>query len=178
MKRFTNAGRTSIAAGNLYAGLSLALTLPDICGSLEDPGPGKSRQRYVSWCKAWLEPKYTRRVGSSRFGRELVFLSGEDCYKLRCSLIHSGSAEFDQPEAQSTSRIEFFDETSGSHLNRVKGADGTTFLQLKVSNFSHDIFDAVDKWDVATSSNSIVKINKGTLLTIRSAGDLAEFKFF
>jgi hypothetical protein len=43
MKRFTDAGRSSLKEGNNYAALSLALMLPDICASLEDPGPNKSR---------------------------------------------------------------------------------------------------------------------------------------
>ncbi len=51
MKRFTNAGRKSIAEDNLYAALTLALIIPDICGSLEDPGPGKSQKRYEAWFK-------------------------------------------------------------------------------------------------------------------------------
>jgi hypothetical protein len=46
MKRFTDAGRRAIADKNDYAALSLALMIPDICGSLEDPGPGKSQERY------------------------------------------------------------------------------------------------------------------------------------
>jgi hypothetical protein len=35
MKRFTDAGRRALRDNNLYAALSLALTIPDICGSLE-----------------------------------------------------------------------------------------------------------------------------------------------
>ena len=46
MNRFTDAGRRAIEDKNDYAALSLALMIPDICGSLEDPGPGKSRERY------------------------------------------------------------------------------------------------------------------------------------
>src|SRR5215831_12861852 len=80
MKRFTDAGRQAIAAKNNYAALSLALMIPDICGSLEDPGPGKSQRRYERWFKQWAEPKF-------------VNLSAEECYQLRCSMIHSGSAE-------------------------------------------------------------------------------------
>lgn len=106
MKRFTDAGRKAIADGNLYAGLSLALTLPDICASLEDPGPGKSQKRYESWCKQWLEPKFTRK--HSLTGTMLVYVRAEDVFQLRCSLIHSGTAEIKPKKRTGVDRFVFF----------------------------------------------------------------------
>jgi len=160
MKRFTDAGRRAIAEGNLYAGLSLALMLPDICASLEDPGPGKSQTRYIRWCKEWVEPKFpfSRIRGQS-------FVSAEDCYQLRCSLIHSGSAEIDSDRKQVISRFEFFDSAAGSHLNFIHEV-----VQLKVDLFSKELFKAADEWDIANESNASVQSEKARLLVIRSAG--------
>ena len=95
MKRFTDSGRKALDQENFYVALSLALTLPDICGSIENPGPGKSRPRYENWCKKWLEPKYT---SPAWWGvpQARVFLTARDCYQLRCSLIHSGSADIEE----------------------------------------------------------------------------------
>src|ERR1035437_5070238 len=90
MKRFTDAGRRALKDGNNYAALCLALMLPDICASLEDPGPNKSQARYVRWFRKWVEPKYTSVTSDRR-----VWISAEDCYQLRCSLIHSGSVDID-----------------------------------------------------------------------------------
>ena len=105
MKRFTVAGRKAIWAKNWYAGLSLALTLPDICGSLEEPGAKNSAKRYVSWCEKWL----ARRFGTN--------LSAADIYQLRCSLVHSGTAEINPEKVKNYRDFEFFDDTTGSHLN-------------------------------------------------------------
>jgi len=79
MKRFTDAGRKAIKADNLYCALSLALMIPDICGSLEDPGPNKSRERYERWCKQWVEPKFTRSLGPNREKMILISAQMQPC---------------------------------------------------------------------------------------------------
>jgi hypothetical protein len=173
MKRFTDAGRAAIDAGNFYAGLSLALMMPDICGSLEDPGRGKSEARYVRWCKVWVEPKFTSETAPD--GKPVVFISAEDCYQLRCSLIHSGQSYIDPSKIRDFNRFEFFDETVGAHLNRfqrvrVGGQDFGGFLQLKADRFSLTMFEAADEWDAAKANDADVQKEKAKLLVIRSKG--------
>ena len=162
MKRFTDAGRRAIADSNLYAALSLALMMPDICGSLEDPGPGKSQNRYVKWCKRWIEPSFTI-VDPARI--PTVFLSAEDCYQLRCSLIHSGTPEIDQSKRKALRKVEFFDETTTSHLNIINDC-----LQLRAAPFSGTMFDAVDAWDTSVAGDAAIQAEKAKLLMIHSAG--------
>ncbi|MDW9447221.1 hypothetical protein GOA58_05905 [Sinorhizobium meliloti] len=163
MKRFTVAGRNAISAKNWYAGLSLALTLPDICASLEDPGPNKSAKRYIAWCEKWLK---------SRFGQHL---SAADIYQLRCSLVHSGSAEIKSDKVKDYSDFEFFDDTTGSHLNFFKSviSDDTeygNFIQLSAENFSLTVFDAVDEWESSIKGNQAILKEKEKLISIRSSG--------
>ena len=74
MKRFTASIRKSVNSGDWYGALSTALTLPDVCGRLEDPNQA-SKARYVAWFKLWMQPHYTLRVGADR--REHIFLHGE-----------------------------------------------------------------------------------------------------
>ena len=80
MKRFTNAGRQAIKDGNLYAALSLALTLPDVCSSLERPGPSKPQKRYKRWCERWLVPKFTRGKNPLT-GQPIIFVRAEDIFQ-------------------------------------------------------------------------------------------------
>ena len=44
MKRFTDAGRQALRDKNFYAALSSALIIPDVCGSLENPGAGRIKR--------------------------------------------------------------------------------------------------------------------------------------
>jgi hypothetical protein len=175
MKRFTDAGRNAIKQGNLYSALSLALMIPDICASLEDPGPGKSQARYERWCKQWVEPKFTRPARGPIPSQ--IFISAEDCYQLRCSLIHSGSAEIAANKQKVLSRFEFFDQTTGTHLNwfegnTLNGVKQPNYLQLKADRFSEEMFRAADEWDSAMASNANVQSEKAKLLSIHTKGDV------
>src|SRR6266851_8533311 len=85
MNRFITAIRNATAQRNWYAALVTALALPDICGFLESPNVG-SQQRYIRWFNQYLLGRYTGLVGEESH----VFLSGEDCYALRCSYLHEG----------------------------------------------------------------------------------------
>lgn len=175
MKRFTDAGRKALKDENFYAALTLALMLPDVCGSLEDPGTGKSKKRYEAWVKKWLEPTYTTPTK--------VFLSAEDCFQLRCSLIHSGSSDVDANQATDIERFRFFDNSNKSHCNYSSGnyENGVlqpTYLQLNADQFCRDVFDAVDRWDASVANDNAVQAEKKKLLFLHSAGaSIPGFRF-
>ncbi|HVM77888.1 MAG TPA: hypothetical protein VMU06_02635 [Stellaceae bacterium] len=169
MKRFTDAGRLALKDGNLYAALSLALMMPDICASLEDPGQGKSQRRYVRWCKKWVEPKFT----SPEDGH--IFVTAEDCYQLRCSLIHSGSATIAPDKQRAISRFEFFEPAMRIHLVSVQGAviNGVpqpSFVGLQTDLFSEEMFRGAEEWDAAMIGDAAIQSEKAKLLVIRLKG--------
>ncbi len=173
MKRFTDAGRQAIKDDNLYAALSLALTLPDICGSLEDPGPGKSQQRYERWCKRWLEPKFLSGIDPVS-KKPMIFVQAKDVFQLRCSLIHSGSSEIDAARRTDIDKFIFFDKMTGAHLNVFRNCTfngvQANLVQLKADLFSEEMFKAVDEWDVAVTGDSKIQSEKAKLLLIHSKG--------
>lgn len=143
------------------AALSLSLILPDICGGLETPGEG-SKARYVRWFTRWVQPRYTRKVGPA--AQCHVFLSGEDCYALRCALMHSGTADISlQPARKALEDFEFVVPPPGFtiHCNQ---RDET--LQLQVDIFCQDMSDAVDAWDEATATDAAIEAEKRTLIRI------------
>jgi hypothetical protein len=181
MQRFTEAGRRAIKDGNLYAGLSLALTLPDICGSLEDPGPGKSQRRYERWCEQWFEPQFTSRANPLT-GDPMIFIRAEDVFQLRCSLIHSGTAEIEASKRSGVDKFIFFDQTAGTHLNvfhncTLNGVQAN-LIQLKADLFSEEMFKAAEKWDAATVGDRNIHAKKAKLLFIHSKGAIIHGMMF
>jgi hypothetical protein len=172
MRRFTDAGRAAIASDNLYAALSIALMIPDICASLEDPGPGKSKARFIRWFSEWAQPKFTAQIGP--FGETTVFISADDCYQLRCSLIHSGTAEIEPGTKAVLDRFIIFDKSAGMHLNLFTGniIDGVeqSFLQIKADQFSETMYQSAEEWDAAVSADAKIQAEKAKLLVIRSKG--------
>jgi hypothetical protein len=65
-----------------YVALATALMIPDICSAMETPEGLTNRPSYVAWCDKWVAPKYATPYGDH--------LTGEDCYGLRCSMLHQG----------------------------------------------------------------------------------------
>ncbi len=77
MERIIKSIEKSVENKNWYSALVLALTLPDICGKFEDKGKSSSK-RYSEWFDKYLGEEYDG------------YLSGNDCYALRCSFLHEG----------------------------------------------------------------------------------------
>jgi hypothetical protein len=163
MKRFTDAGREALAQNNLYAALTLALMLPDICGSLEDPGPGKAHKRYTKWFDDW--------------GPEDLngYVSAEDCFQLRCSLIHSGSAEIEETKRNGIDKFEFLSAPNAAHLvrmsgNTMNGVPQPSVVVLNTRSFCESFYKAADNWDASKAEDPAMKKAKDSLLIVKPAG--------
>lgn len=165
MHKFTDSIRASIASENWYAALSLALTLPDICGRLDNPAPAGSA-RYAAWFETWMAHHYKMHAGFK--GYEHVFLCGEDCYALRCSFLHQGEANIDRQRARRLlSDFHFITPPPGGgqvHCNQVNDT-----LQLQVDVFSTQMADAVDQWADSVHGNADTQSRIDTLLTIHDS---------
>lgn len=151
--QFTDSISKSLQDKNYFAALIMALTLPDICCSLEDQNRRTKGHKYASWFEKYIGHQY-----KSKFGRqsiETVFLSGEECYALRCAYLHKG---FNQIEGEQivkdyigvSSRIEFMAEMSSDKL-KISG-----ILMLSLENFCQYIIDGIIEWLDDNKTNSII----------------------
>lgn len=144
---------------NWYAALFICLTVPDICSSLETPS-SKSRKRYVNWFKKYLNNKYKG------------YLSGDDCYSLRCSYFHEGTNVI---EHQSAREIldKFVFLPRGSHCNLISNCnfdgdvdDRKNILQLSVEAFCEDMIEAARKWLIDVRSKQEIQERISKMLKI------------
>lgn len=78
-----------------FAALSLALTLPDICGKAEYPN-AKPSERYLNWCYEYVS-KYEKPTDNYD-PLELPYLSEEIIYKLRNAFLHQGNPNIKKNE--------------------------------------------------------------------------------
>jgi len=169
MERFTRAGRNAVEAENWYGALTIALMIPDICGSLEDPGLGKVAKRYIKWAKEWLQPEF---VGGPPDHKQ-VYLSAENIFQARNSLLHSGSAEIEPSKRKDLDRFEFFSDGphlcmfSGCYHNGKKQPD---FLQVNVGLFCETVYKQAEAWDAAMQQDEAVQREKENLLVIYPPG--------
>src|SRR4029077_3839387 len=71
----------AIDAKLYYLAIVLAVTLPDICAALESADGRTRPERYKAWYRANLASKFS-------------FLTEDDCYSLRCGVVHQGQFGF------------------------------------------------------------------------------------
>lgn len=141
-----------------YAALFVSLTLPDICSALEHGNT--SGEKYADW----FEQNLSQYKG---------FLSGNDCYALRCSLLHSGKDDIsDQRKQEVLEHYVFL--TKGSHCNLFKdcvfNGEKKSFLQLNTQIFCKDICKAVEDWLVSSSANSAIQARLKDTIEIHEPG--------
>jgi len=158
MENIINSVRNSIEQQNWYSALFVALTLPDICAALEHGTT--SGNRYSQWFESNLK-QYKN------------FLSGNDCYALRCSLLHQGKDDVSEQRLKDILEHYVF-LTSGSHRNLFKDCvfNGVkkSFLQLNVGMFCEDICTAVETWLNTNSSNKDIQNRLSNTLEIHEPG--------
>lgn len=154
MDSFLTALHKSLIEKNWYAALTIALLLPDICSKIEHPKKYSS-SRYPQWFD-----KFLGNSGKKYHG----FLNGNDCYALRCALLHEGSDIIETQNAKDAlDRFVFL--TDGPHCNLIQNSffgdqefDGKSILQLSVRQFSEDIMLAVQEW--MTINNNLIQSAK------------------
>ncbi len=76
------------------AAISLALTLPDICGKAEFPDKGNTA-RYITWYNKFIGKNI---CPNSPHGDDMPYLSGEMLYNLRNQVLHQGTLDVDSAE--------------------------------------------------------------------------------
>ena len=163
MKHLMDAVELSLRSSNWYAGLIVALSLPDIAGWVDNPTQG-SKERYSFWFENFVSPVYTHQVGGSIH----KFLSGDDCYALRCSLLHEGRVEiFHQRARDVLDRFQFVAPRPGRtvHCNQVN-----TKLQLQVDIFCRDICKGIATWFSSIPTSDIERRNRIVELEVIDTG--------
>lgn len=138
MDRFTSAVRQSLENKNWYAALYLSLTLPDICARLESDDGKTNRVKFVAWFEKYLADRYRSEIGCNPIPH--VFLNGNDCYALRCSMLHEGGTDITTQQCRAV-LDKFHFTVVGAHCNQFNSS-----LQLDVPTFCKDVCDAVERW--------------------------------
>lgn len=111
-----------------YISLFTSLALPDICGAIGSTNGEASGQKYIDWYNEYV-------------AHTCHFLTGEDCYHFRCSLLHQGST---QHSTSSYKRIIFLEPAATNnvfHCNILNDA-----LNLDVRIFCTDMVNGVENW--------------------------------
>lgn len=161
MNHLLLAVESSLQAGNHYAALAVALALPDICGWVADPN-STSSARYISWFERYLQGRYTQ--PATPLMPEHIFLTGPDCYALRCAYLHEGREEITgQRVRQAIESFLFVVPPNGLivHRNQVNNS-----LQLQVDIFCREVVEGVTQFlrDISTNRDACARLTQMLLI--------------
>ena len=165
MQRFVTAIRKSIHEQNWFAALFLALAVPDICGTLEQPPTGKRGEvedRYCKWFDKYLKMKYDPDSSYDAISvnspehlsglneQEILFLkipfpsqdspfTAQDCYRFRCKCLHEGLLM-----KQGDEKFIFIEPPPKKCVVHKLSLNG--LYQLQIDVFCEDICLGVEQW--------------------------------
>lgn len=125
-----------------YLSLFAALSLPDICGAIDSIDGNATPKKYKKWFDEYVAPKYRG------------FLTGEDCYRFRCSLLHQGSSQ--HPKG-TYSRVLFVEPTATAmvcHNNVMNDA-----LNIDIRIFCNDMIEGARRWLQKVEKTDLYKEN-------------------
>jgi hypothetical protein len=156
LQDFCDQTRAALGHNLYFVALSSALSLPDSCGALDDAGGVASGKNYAAWFDKWVAQKYM--VGPS--GSRKQSLTGMDCYKFRCSLLHQASAQPHSPSQHH--QIIFLEPQAWKGVvmhNNMISQGGTSYLNLDIPHFCDDIIVGVDAWYAAVKATPLFVAN-------------------
>ena len=140
MKNILTALRLCVEHQNWYGAITIALTLPDICGSIDAPGINNSKERAVAWFNQFVGQAYRDEVG----GVECVFMTGGDYYALRCAYLHQGSFDVSGQNAREVVEKFIMHHSVAIRIHKVRN-NGK--LVIDISTFCEDIAKGVETWE-------------------------------
>jgi hypothetical protein len=152
MRDFLQQIGLALQANLYYMGLFAALAIPDMCGAAASEDGLSTRQKYIEWFDKYV-------------GGKCKFLTGEDCYRFRCSALHQGSS---QHASSSYSRVLFVEPTVSNivmHCNVLNDA-----LNIDVRVFCEDMVNAALQWLSEVEGTEPFETNKAKFMTRYSNG--------
>lgn len=126
----------SLGSGLYYVSLCMALAIPDIAGALSSDDGEASGAKYAAWFEKWVRPRFFETVLASLPPEHRQYvkgienpLTGDACYRFRCSLLHQGSSQ--HPKSPFT-RIIFIEPGATTNVVHYGTMDDALCIDLNL----------------------------------------------
>ena len=149
--------KNSLTNKNWYSALSLALIVPDICSSVENPEM-RGKTRYITWIENNLH-----KIDLYKF------IPASDVYALRCSFLHNGTNDISEQKARKiigSYKFVYPGKQLQMHLNKAGNV-----MQLDVAIFSSDMALAAKTWVELNRENTQMNKEAEKIMTIENSAD-------
>lgn len=143
----------ALDAGLYYIALQSALTLPDICGALMSSDGEARKQNYIQWYDTYAKES----------GRWVI--SGEECYRFRCSCLHQLRTHHPKSEYSKIIFLHPDNNILRTHNCILFGA-----LNIDLVIFCQNIISAVRKWEAKFKNDPLFQANYANMLRMYPKG--------
>lgn len=140
--------QAAVDAGAWQVALLSALTIPDVCSSMQSQNGRTTGSKYRAWVETWM-------------GADYPLLDAEDLWHMRCSMLHQG-----QSKSKKYERIIF--ANAGSNILHNNIMDRA--LNLHLPYFIKDIIQAARDWENAKRGTPAFEQNSSSLIRWHSNG--------
>jgi len=138
MEDYISQLRQTYSYGLYYFTLFGTLSLIDFCAALNSPSGETSAVMFKDWFD-----RYLTQYSSNSYSQATSF-SAEECYKLRCRMLHQFRADIYAPSMDPTvksGRIAFRTATGKVHMCNFGGV-----YYLDIETFMEDVISGVENW--------------------------------
>ena len=130
-------------ANLFYVALAGALMVPDMAAAMDAPDGRTNAARYAAW--------FDQHAAQHFFD----LITGEDCYGLRCSMLHQGRME---PHKGSYERVVFLEPGASDPVRLHCNVFGDA-LNIDVRMFVADIIRSARAWLDTAEPTELYKLN-------------------
>lgn len=162
MQQYLDSIKLSLISNNHFGAIAMALTLPDICASIDDVNNSSNCEKYCIWFDKYLAEYYTKFFRDELKAKDvtnIVFLAKE-CYAARCSFLHQGIQRIEHQRVLKNSEHPTVSSVSFISLDHGKYLRNGDILFLDVDFFCENIINAVETWmkDISSDRHKMKKI--------------------
>lgn len=133
-----------------YLALVVSITLPHVCGALEEDHGRGEKDTYFRWFDKHVAGK--------------IELTAEDCYSFRCGVLHQG--RFGDLKKATYARILF---VNSKQFSMVNCSLNDAFV-YSVTDFCQAFIDAARLWWLEARDSPVVQANLPQLVQYRPEG--------
>lgn len=153
--------QSCIEKGQYYAALTVALTLPDICASLDKNSFGNPPgERYEKWMNQYF-------IHQNDYDQ---LLNAKDFYKLRCAYIHAGTDNIPTHNKSIAARVRFTYGSNAFHKISIQYSTENIFV-LYLPFFCQEMCESVKVFINDSNDNQNITKNYEKITTLLNTDD-------
>jgi len=137
-----------------YVAIMASLVIPDIGGAIDSDNRGTIQKRYATWFDKYVRPRYAGDLN----------LTGDECYYLRCSMLHQGKTKHDSDKI----KVAFmsFPQSNSAGIPLVRHNDLGVLVEPQT--FCNNMIYAAYNWLEVVHDDDRFKKNMKNFMTLYS----------